>query len=193
VSVRVLRHALLGVVLVQPLARGEAAQAEGPPAGGPALAVGVRVRVTAATGQKVVGSIRGTLIALDDDLMTVAIDDGRGSAPLQLPIRTVSKVEVSRGRKDNALVGAIVGLAGGAALGSSYPSVVSADCTVGHPNCGGSLQPGLTLAVAGIGAVLGAFVGHLIRTERWTRVDVRGLDITLRPGPSLGAAVTIRF
>lgn len=195
---RVLWHALLGVALVQLAARGEAAQAGDPPAGGPALAVGVRVRVTTATALKAGGPIRGTLIALDDELMTVAIDDGRGSAPLQLPIRTVSKVEVSRGRKGNALPGAMAGFAGGAAIGfvliPERPSVVS--CPINRPNCPHSTRrPGAVLAVGAVGAALGAFAGQLIPTERWTPVDVPALQITLRPisGPSLGATVTIRF
>ena len=194
---RVLWHALLGVALVQPLARGEAAQAQEPSAGRPALAVGDRVRVITATAQKAGGPIRGTLIALDHELMTLAIDDGR-SAPLQLPIRTVSKLEVSRGRKGNPLAGAIAGFAGGAAIGfvlaPEQPSAVL--CTVNNPNCAPSTRrPGVVLAFGAVGAALGAFAGQLIGTERWTLVDVQALEVTLRPasGPSLGAAVTIRF
>jgi hypothetical protein len=196
VGQRVLCHALLGVVLVQSPEPGKATEGESPPARREAAAGGVRVRVTTARGRKAEGSIRGTLVALNDDLMTVLIDEGRGSAPLQIPIRTVSKVEVSRGRKGHALVGAIAGLLGGAAVGVAFaPAGGSAGCTVDRPYCGESLTPGAALAAAAVGLPLGALVGHLIRTEQWSPVDVHALEITVHPvsGATLGAAVTIRF
>jgi hypothetical protein len=124
-------------------------------------------------GQSGHRSIRGTLVALSHDSLGVAIDGDLGGAPVQMPVRAISKIELSRGHKRHALAGALAGFVTGAVFAlvmtQSIPS--GGTCTTTHPNCGGSSVVPVSLGVGLVTASIGGLVGYSIRTEQWRRVD----------------------
>lgn len=194
--------ASVGLALASLLALGPPGRAdEGPPAASlpPLLAPGMRVRVTAgAGGRKAAGPIRGTLAAMDASQITVdVLDGGPGASRVQILLERVSKLEVSRGRHGHALAGAVFGFGGAAAAGAILGDSGPAVACPGPPNpCGGSNPKlGWALAAGLFGLPVGALVGHFIRTERWTPVDLPHVDVAAGPLPGRGlrVAACLRF
>lgn len=72
----------------------------------PAVAVGTRVRIAAATVAP--DRLVATLVAFDEKTMTLAVESQR--TPLVVPRDSITRVEVSRGRKGNAGKGALIGV-----------------------------------------------------------------------------------
>ena len=187
-------RASVGLALASLLALGPSGQADERP---PALAPGLRVRVTAgADGGKIAGPIRGTLAAIDASQITIdVLDGGPGASRVRIPIERVSKLEASRGRHGHALLGAAIGFAGaaaaGAILGDSGPSV---SCPVPPNPCGGSSPKlGQALAAGLLGLPVGALVGHFVRTERWTPVGLSHVDVAGGPLPGGGLRGAVRL
>jgi hypothetical protein len=190
----------VGLALASLLTLGSPVRAdEGPAAVSlpPSLGPGVRVRVTAgAGGSKDHSSTTGTLAALDASQITVDMQrPGTGSSRVRIPLETVSKLEVSQGHHGHALVGAVFGFAGaaaaGAILGDSGPGV---SCVAPPNPCGGSdPKLGWALATGLVGLPVGALLGHFVRTESWTSVDVPRLDVTAGPLPGRGLRVVGRL
>jgi hypothetical protein len=170
-------RAPLGLLLVWALALATA-RADEPATRVPNLSEGRRVRVTAveAIGQSSRPSIRGTLVELGPDRLVVSIPDDFRGVPVQFPLPTISKIEVSRGYRRHVGVGAVVGFVAGAAVGAlltrGRPGV---SCAVPPNPCGvDSTAPvavGFGLAFGSVGAL----VGHGIRTEQWSRVALPAL------------------
>lgn len=139
--------------------------------------LGGRIRVTApALGlNKTVGRFQGLLAdSLRLDSMVV-------------PLRSISRLEVSRGRSSSWSRGLVMGLAGGAlagvALGASACEegfVFSAGSCVAAAGVGGALAGGL------VGAVVGAFIKH----EKWAPLQLRTL-IAERGGNGLRLGIAL--
>jgi hypothetical protein len=137
------------VLLALPFAQAQA---------GSPLTPGTRVRVTvreAAGARTHVGPLR----TFDGDALTLNPVDGADHLSLARP--SITRIEVSRGRHGNAgrgvLIGAVLGLA-----------VVA----LSESACEGECEPrdnyGLLVAGATVGgAITGAGVGALMKSERW--------------------------
>ena len=148
----------------------------------------VRVRIEWADGdRKVFGDGRAVAIRGDSLLLDHLVVSHEGDATtyeVESPHVHLQNLEiqVSRGVRANsgpgALIGSVIGLALGALAYQSYTS----DPLLSHPsnpNAGG-----LTVIGGGaFGALLGAGIGALIRTERWERVDRDRLQGLLENGP----------
>ncbi len=138
----------------------------------PVVAPGARVRVTAPLMAP--EPLVGTVLKLDADtifLTGVALRRGK----VAVPVASVKRLEVSRGRSSLALQFAVIGFIAGAWIGANAvenQSFYSID------------EPLATLAgVAVVGGVAGAVVGSAIGSEQW---EVVPLD-RLRSGMSRGA------
>ena len=130
----------------------------------------------------------GTLLSLSTNTMTVRTD-----SVLALPLATVAKLEVIKGRNNLPVyVGMITGALGGAVVG-----VVTAS---GEHQPRGALDFGLYLhdpeVAAVVGALLGSFVGGVVgtffRTDRWEEVPLDRLQVSFAPrrdGFALGLSV----
>ncbi len=112
-----------------------------------------RLRVSAPAAGVESLTCRGEAVVAD----TLVVDCGRR---FKIPLRTVTSLEVSRGRKSRTLEGGAVGLVAGAALG-----LVTTDDAVARVGAGG------------VGLVLGLAVGTAISSERWERVHLKGLEV----------------
>jgi hypothetical protein len=154
------------------------------------LTTGTRVRVTVreANGQRtLVGPLRTF------DSQTLALSSSDGPDHVALPRSSITRIEVSRGKRGHALTGFFLG----AVLGLAAVALKDAGC---EPDCDteGS-NGGFAVAAIGGGALLGTGVGALMRSERWESVPWAvgpprraGLGVLPSPG-GLGVRVTLRF
>jgi hypothetical protein len=139
------------VLLVLPLAQS--------PASSP-LTPGVRVRVTVREAGGTSRTHVGPLRTFDGEALTLtAGDSAQHSVSLARP--SITRVEVSRGRRGNAGRGALLGAVLGLAV-----------VALSESGCEGECEPrdnyGLLVAGATVGgAAVGAGIGSLMRSERW--------------------------
>lgn len=146
----------------------------------PPVAPGDRVRVTTRT------KLVGNLVTLSADTCVLHVE-GR-DASLSLPIASLTKFEVSRGRKSNALKGLGIGFLGGAAVGALIG--------LGLDEEGGEVSAG-TWALIGaapgavVGAVVGVAVGASTKTDRWEVVPLERLRVSMIPRRNGAVAIRV--
>ena len=151
------------------------------------VATGEKVRVTTAAG---LDDKTGVVMQADARSLTVSL--GRGKPPVQIPLASVKKLEVARGRRTAAKEGAISGGLVGVVLGALAIHTVSHALCESATDCNASPQAygmGIGTFAAG-GAGLGALVGLAIKTDRWERVPVDSLRMAIGPVPA-GAGVQV--
>lgn len=129
----------------------------------PYPATGARVRVTLSP-PALRRSVVGTLVRFDRDSVVVRAAD---SEPLAYATSAVGRLEVSRGRHGHAVLGAVVGGIGGAAIGLGLFAAACGEGCVGATALG-IIPIGTALAGAGIGVG----IGSLVRSEQWERAAV---------------------
>ncbi len=187
------------------VAVGAAAQDAGPATRTPVpppfqLPAGAKVRLTSTIlpGGVVVGRIGSST----DDALGLVLpgpDDSPFGTPVLVPRASVTRIQVSLGYKRHTLQGAILGAVAGAALGAAWEvDPATCDSYSSDTFC----SRGEAVAAGSLGfAVIGALVGHIVKTERWQNVSVEALaprssDASSRPRGRLaaaGLAVTVRF
>lgn len=175
------RAAALGFVFC---AAGSGAFAQEPaPSQDSALTVGSRVRVTSSLVQS---RVPGIVESVEGGVLTLRSE---GGGVVKLSPASISRVEVSLGRRRSVLQGLAAGTLAGLVIGF-VPDVDPEGCYY-DPEiyfCSrGQAVTGMTLFMGGVGAAVGAFI---IR-ERWTR-------ITIAPSIPVGTgaarlAVAVRF
>jgi len=185
--------ALTAVVLATAV---PAALAQAPPAPPPLkLPSGIRVRVWTYSmgGQR----IEGTLLSADSNAVALI---PKGSQPLmagemRLPAADVTRLDVALEKKRHWWQGALIGAAVGAALAFTD----DVDPVLCEVNENVLCSRGEAILVYGLTSVgLGAGIGALIKTDRWTPV---ALDAFGPPSPPLlresrapfSLGVTLRF
>ena len=113
---------------------------------------GETVRVTTFTGPT---SVKGVLLQTEAAVLTVSL--GAGKPPVRIPLASIERLEVVRGRRATVKEGAIVGGLAGAALG------VAAMASLGYALCEGASSCGTStegyLVGVGIFGTAGAGVG----------------------------------
>ena len=161
--------------------------AEEPPDPLSPIVVGSRVRLRAGTITR--GRVTGMVAAMDAASLTVAQDDG---APLRVPRDAVTELEVSLGRRRQALQGllrgAVIGAAAGFALSPSDScSNAIAICWTTRPEGAGLL--------ALEGATLGVIIGALVKSDKWSRVGPQRVQVSVAPvaGRPMGIRLVVRF
>jgi hypothetical protein len=82
--------------------------------------------------------------------------------------------------------GAIRARTGDGAAGVACP-VPPNPCGGSNPKLGAALELGL------VGLPVGALLGHFVRTERWTPVDLPPIDVTATPLPGRGFRIVARL
>jgi hypothetical protein len=107
----------------------------------------------------------GALVSIDDD--SLRLRPTRDSLVETLPAAEVTRLEVRRGSRNVILLGAVMGMVGGAAIGG-LATAADSDCA----DYSGSLPcypSGVPYGML-VGAVAGGVVGALIHPDRWLRV-----------------------
>ncbi|MFQ5640080.1 MAG: hypothetical protein ACE5IR_19040 [bacterium] len=156
--------------------------------------VGDRVRVTAPDvsklkldreGNVILSAVVGTVVTFEADTLVLKAEGQ--ATPLTVPLVSLKKLEVSRGRKSHWLtglgIGAIVGtfLAGIAANDSkgfesqTFGTYFLEYSAVGVPVFGG----------------IGAGIGALIKTERWREVPLEKVSMNIMPNSHGGFLFSI--
>ena len=168
----------------------------------PSLQPGTRVRLTVPCDQKaqpVVGaqnpkcSFVGRWAMSRADVITLEVAESTTSYTLG----TVSQLQVSRGYRSHALVGAGAGF------------LIGAGVTYFVLNSGGSTSlcdrsanqdaysSGECLGLAALGALggagLGAIIGALVRTERWQDVPIERLRFNVAPQGDIEFNLSVAF
>jgi hypothetical protein len=139
-----------------------------------AFQVGARIRVWS-SAPETTGRVARVLKVRSDTLL---LEAERPLAQLAVPVRTLTRLELSRGRGApvaGTVVGLVVGVAAGAAAGALVGalSVAHARSSNNCPdgNCG-FVYLGTVPAGALVGLVAGAVVGHRLGREHWTAVPL---------------------
>ncbi len=137
-----------------------------------------RIRVTAPNvgADKVVGTFLGAA----GDTLRVQTES---QAPLAIPFAFVTRLDVSRGKKSRVVRGAVlVGVIGavvGGAVGLVTPQF-ACETPSGCPVDWG--EAGKLAALGGvIGAAVGGGIGALTKTDRWEKVPLDQLRVSLVP------------
>jgi hypothetical protein len=145
----------------------------------------VRVRVDSPPPQR---TMTGTVRTLTAHTLTLA--PSGGGADAHIPVAAIGKLEVSRGRgivASHVIIGAVAGAAAGGLLAGAASSCGT------DPWC----RFWRSLAVlggGGLGGVVGAGVGALVKGEKWMTVPVEH-RVTLAPVArgGVGVALTVQF
>ncbi|MFN0180729.1 MAG: hypothetical protein ACKVZ0_18155 [Gemmatimonadales bacterium] len=111
-------------------------------------------------------------------------------------VPTVTRLEISPGKKSQWLLGAGVGFIAGAgitfAVLESGGSTSWCDQSANQDAIGETECLGLTVLGGAVGAGLGAIIGGMFRSERWREVPVERIRISLAPrrGVRFGLAMS---
>jgi hypothetical protein len=148
----------------------------------PALAAGQRVRITSSTlglKRQVV-----TLDAVGGDTLLLG-----GDAVRAIPLTSVERLEVFEGRHGHpwrgAWIGGLAGVVGG--IPAMYAICTYAACEVAG-------LVGGAAAFGAAGALIGAGIGALIKTDKWEEVPLDGLRVSIATrGGGVGVGVRLSF
>jgi hypothetical protein len=145
----------------------------------PPVEEGSRVRLSLAGPDE--KRLTGTVAAVGGESLSLVAGGGRDTTTV--PLRSISRLELSRGRRSME-GGALLGGAIGAGLGAAGTLVwVASSCFKTGTSSGGNCPTGGTAAgVILAGGAGGALVGVLVRPERWVRVGWTGLRASVGPG-----------
>ena len=141
------------------------------------VAVGERVRVSTESGATHVG----LLSAMTSGALEV---QGEGASQ-RFSVAFVTRLDVSRGQKSHTLLGAGIGFAAGALVG-----VVHCSGDAGGFSDAGKcdlsddvdLTLWVTFVIGAIGGLAGGIIaGNWIKTERWEKVPLERLRVSLAP------------
>jgi hypothetical protein len=168
------------------------AWAQGPPTP-PTLRLpaGVRARVWTYSlgGQR----IEGTLLGADSSAVTLVPknDQPLVAGQMALPAADVTRLDVALGKKRHWWQGAVIG----AALGLAMAFTDDVDPVLCEVNENVLCSRGEAIAVYGLtSAALGAGIGALIKTDRWTPVALDALGPPVREARApLSVKLSFRF
>jgi hypothetical protein len=153
----------------------------------PTVEPGARVRVTAP--DQSMEELIGTFLTLSDGSMQFA--SVSGDEPRTISLSSITRLDVSRGRKSHPWRGAGVGFLAGALAGAIIGSGSGADWDLPaeHAALLGAGFLGL------VGTVVGAVAGLSIKTERWEEVPLDQPRVSLAPQRDgrLGFGLAVMF
>jgi hypothetical protein len=172
--------AILGVANVA-----MAQPAEEPPLLKLPMGARVRVQTTAAPGNWV----KGILVSADAASVALVPEDAPplGANQLRLPNPSIGRFELKTGSKRHWLAGLIVGAALGLAMGATADvNPDTCNYTYSYEFC--SRGEAIAASVAVLGG-MGAGIGALVKTDRWTAVALDALP----PPPPRVSGTTAHF
>jgi hypothetical protein len=135
------------------------------------VATGARLRVTApALAAK---PIVGTLLGATEREVVLSVS---GAGRMPIPRAAITRLERSQGRHGHAVMGLLINAVAGAAV------CVAVDLQ--DPETGTAQEYAMVGAFgAGLGALAGAGVGALVRTQRWAELPPTHLRVAVSPVP----------
>ncbi len=142
----------------------------------PPIAPGMRVRISTLPLTSEPQWFVGTVAALTPEQIVI---DPLNADRLAIPREHVTRLDVHRGRKGRALLGAGIGFLVG--VGWTVALVTSPSICNAEEQCDAGDYAKAIAILGGTGAGLGALVGLLIRTDRWEEVPLNRLRVSLAP------------
>lgn len=170
----------LAAVLLSP---GEARARERPEVEAP-FVVGSRIRLRAP--RAVEGRIQGSVMELDEKSVLISTDD---RIPLRIPREAITQLEVSTGLRRQTLKGALIGAGVGAGLSALVPWEDYCGGLESDPSCPSKAES--VVVGAGGGAVWGVLVGLMVKGDRWGKVPLEGVRLSVVPARGHGVGVTL--
>lgn len=154
------------------------------------LKPGARIRVAAER------TYTGTLIGLDTTHLRLQ-PQGRADTVV-VPTGAVTKLELSTGQKSAAGRGALIGALVGGGLGLLLGTAAASESCDPNKWCidyGGEAVAAGVVLLGGVGALTGAFIGALSRTDRWEPVPPGGVELGATSGRrgGIGIGVSVAF
>lgn len=167
--------ALAGAVLLPGQAR---AQDPGP------FVVGSRVRVQAPADLQ--GPVEGMVMELDESTVLLSAD---GRVPIRISRDAITQLEVATGRKRQPIKGALIG----AGIGAGINALVSHDlyCSELEPGQTCPSKARMVATGAAGGALWGAFIGLLVKSDRWGSVPLDRVHVGVAPVRGHGVGLTL--
>lgn len=157
----------------------------------PSIGPGARVRVTVPSAA--IADAVGTWVATADSVMEFRRD---GQPDIwRIDPASITRLEMSRGRKSNLGKGAAYGFLAGATIGAFVGGVAAEEADHHRWGCP-SIECGLKAgAYLGVGwGILGTFIGAAVITDRWEEVPLDRLRLRTAVLPSgVGLAASVRF
>lgn len=137
---------------------------------GLSIAVGSKVRLRVPAGR-----IEGTITEIAADSLKVSIEDD-GMQNVSVSRQSITKLEVSTGRKRKALKGMLIGAAVGGAVGAYCET-----CSSAESHAAGAVG----------GAVSGLLIGALFHGERWSTVPLDRVRVSVWPARERGVGASL--
>ena len=146
------------------------------------IQAGDRIRYRTGTGYD---EKTGKATVLETGPDWLRVEDKKGE--FRLEKSKLESLAVLRGKQRNPAGGAIIGFVPGALFGA-FMGGVACD---GSPSC--NILPA-TLAGGGIGAVVGAGIGALVKTDRWQNAPLQKVRFAVAPARGgVRAALSLSF
>ena len=150
---------------------------------------GTRVRVKAPPLQP--DWVRGTVVGWESGSLVLEPEKPDGNTPLTLARDQITRLDVHRGTKSKALLGAGIGFG----VGVGWTVLLFESICNSEEECdAGDWAKGIAI-FGGVGAGLGALVGLLFKTDRWEAVPLEGIRVTFMPAydGQPGLALSVSF
>jgi len=150
---------------------------------------GQRVRVQSRAAQ--VPTLTGVVQAFNVDTLVLHPDaqDGAGAA-LAIPVASIERLQVSRGRHSKWLTGLVIGAGVGAVSGAIIGAATGEEDWL--TSTGEYAVMGVVLFTP-IGALTGTLIGLMVKTERWETAPLTGVAPTVSRGPGGRVSVGLRL
>ena len=152
---------------------------------------GPQVRVKAPPSQP--DWVRGTVLGWESGSLVLEPDKPESDTPLTLARDQITRLDVHRGSKSKALLGAGIGF--GVGVGLTVLTLSNGSVCNSEEQCdAGDWAKGIAI-FGGVGAGLGALVGLLFRTDRWEAVPLEGTRVSFTPvyDGQPGLALSVSF
>lgn len=151
-----------------------------------ALYPGDHVRVSTRNAAGQLSRVTGTVISLDDSTLVVrATRASVPSTPTTIPLHSIASVDRAIGEEHQTTAGALIGTASGMVIGLLVWDAEKTSDTQTNDfgraiaqSTEAAAAPAYILVFGGLGAILGAVVGHTVTTEHWTPVHGLAVDVT---------------
>lgn len=133
----------------------------------------------------------GTVASLSSDSLVLDVNNEGTFA--SIPLGSVSRLQLSKGRGGAGTRGAAYGALAGAGVGAVF-GIVLCNTTEGSTNSPGACALGGALIISIPGALLGLMLGHSLGREGWVDVPVEGIAVSVGPAAGgVGIGITVQF
>jgi hypothetical protein len=146
------------------------------------LEAGSRVRLELADGEAEAQTVTGTFQSCEDGMLVLVPENPGETAPISYRLDELQKLEVSKGKSNNVLPGAAIGLLIGLVISANAQTNHHQDEFMGgFSDMEDNIQRGTQITVGT--TLLGAVIGGVTGSEKWEAVDTGNWNASLGTDP----------